>query len=79
MALKVCANSVYGALGSPQSYLQFLPIAEATVLKGAEMLSILQLEINRRFYISPQKKLLDRDHDKIDALSTKVNVIYGVS
>ncbi|KAI9142436.1 hypothetical protein BKA69DRAFT_1124108 [Paraphysoderma sedebokerense] len=49
LALKVSANAVYGFTGARESKLQCLPIAETTILKGAQMLSFARDAINQRY------------------------------
>lgn len=47
LALKVSANAIYGAVGSRESPLQCLPIAETTIKRGATMLQESKEEIER--------------------------------
>lgn len=47
LALKISANAIYGAVGSRESPLQCLPIAETTIKRGATMLQESKEEIER--------------------------------
>ncbi|KXS19990.1 hypothetical protein M427DRAFT_399532 [Gonapodya prolifera JEL478] len=63
-ALKVCANAIYGFTGAKDSKLQCLPIAESTILFGAEMLERTKQEIELKFR-------------KTEGFDTDARVIYG--
>lgn len=63
-AIKVVANAVYGFMGSPQSNLQNIAIANGTITEGARLLEEAKQEIEKRY--NSRQGVLD-----------EVKVVYG--
>jgi DNA polymerase delta subunit 1 len=76
VALKVCANAIYGATGAPQSFLQHLAIAEGTVLQGASMLRTLKKVIEERYTLQ-RLPTLEWMQSYNMTLTGDIKVIYG--